>query len=153
MYGQHLNLVLGDAEETVISVDINEATGEELINVCDTQCLQSTVYRLFLKIEIVLDHQEKVADAVRPRRRHHSDLAAHAHLKTAPNANKLPVIQQYTNLFTIRYRKQLACWRGCEFKSAMTLTLRIVRRAVRRRRRCTDRRDRCLQYVHFSMRL
>lgn len=33
-YDQHLNMVLGDVEETVTTVEIDEETEEEIIKVC-----------------------------------------------------------------------------------------------------------------------
>jgi hypothetical protein len=46
---QHLNLVMGDVEESVLQADINEITGEEVVKVI-TQVLFSIVLLTILSV-------------------------------------------------------------------------------------------------------
>ena len=37
-YDQHLNMILGDVEETITSIEIDDETYEEIVKVCLSTC-------------------------------------------------------------------------------------------------------------------
>lgn len=38
-YDQHLNMILGDVEETVTTIELDEETFEEIFKVCGVECM------------------------------------------------------------------------------------------------------------------
>ena len=75
-YDQHLNMILGEVEETVTTVELDEETFEEIYKVCfnhgqlrDVISLPTIAIFLFH-----LDNKAKYSDAVCARRWSHTDI-------------------------------------------------------------------------------
>jgi hypothetical protein len=48
-YDQHLNMILGDVEETITTVEIDDETYEEIIKVCSAAANLTSVCRRWLR--------------------------------------------------------------------------------------------------------
>lgn len=81
-YDQHLNMVLGDVEETVTKQEVDEDTQEEFIKVCRPIVKHSTS-------SSVADEEATNGHALRAWRHHHPRIATPSHDLNRPRDSVL----------------------------------------------------------------